>query len=125
MGRSGCSKWRLLRLPTTRKSRSDWQRRKRPRLPPILLKTDRKKNGAIFNGQFDTRRLRSVLKGSVQHGYRIGPYVQTSHQTVAFAFAHGERNLQAAAFAANQRAVFQFHVHRLEVSVDVMRADAG
>ena len=48
-----------------------------------------------------------------------------AHQAFALFAARGENDLQSAALALHRRAIFELHIHRLDVGVDVVNADAG
>ena len=54
-----------------------------------------------------------------------GLTVEAAHEAVAFLRAGLQRDLQAAALALHGGAVGELGVHRFEVRVDVVHADAG
>ena len=78
---------------------------------------------AVFDRQFDPRRPGGFLQRRVEHDNGSGrgePRIRPSPFLVPTA-----ADLQAAALALDGRPVRQLRVHRLEVGVDVVDADAG
>jgi hypothetical protein len=65
------------------------------------------------------------LKRRIEHHDRVGAHLEPPHEPFPLSRADRERDLQALALALDRRAVLELRIHRLEVGIDIVHADAG